>query len=315
MKKIIVDMHSHVGKDIFHGDSKLCEYIEYARKNNVNIGLIMPVPSPCIELSNPNIRYMYWKYLNGQMQYFGKENPYLEVNYQLYHQIKEINDTNINLFFIPMIHPIMDDINYITELIELTDPLAIKIHGIASGVGPNDISDDLIQLLKSKDLPLIVHTDCDNGLGSISMQYIRNINTAFEWANFFIKNNLRGVLNHGASLDERVFNLVNKYSEYLKIAVGPDLVACKDDNRLFITCNSDSHVYYQILKDYVDYKNLLFDIDYNWNRINTTDDDYSIVDRVVDIWGDNSDYILGTNALTFLPQMEKKLVKKYERKR
>lgn len=183
--KFIVDSHSHIGKDIFHGESKIDEYIDFATKSGINVGVLMGVPSPCKELSNVNSRLMYWRYVNNIISYFGPKNPFEEMNYELCNLINTKSSKDLLLLFAAVFHPILDDINYFEKLIKDTTPVAIKIHGIGSGVGPKDISQDYIDFLKLINIPLIVHTDCDFGLGSQSMQYVRNINRAIEWARFF----------------------------------------------------------------------------------------------------------------------------------
>ena len=213
--------------------------------------------------------------------------------------------------FVPTFHPILDEIKKKKKMITETDPVAIKGHGIGSGVGPDDINHDYIELIRAYDLAIIVHTDCDFGQGSISMQYVRNINRAFLWANFFEKNRIKGILNHGASLDLETFKIVNN-SDYLKIALGPDKVACIDNNRLFYDCNGDYKNYLMFLKKYLDMSKIVYDADYNWNKVEGQLDDYDSVERVKEIFGDNEDSenILANNLLDFNPKILKKIRRK-----
>ena len=44
---VVVDSHSHIGKDIFHGDSFIDDYIKFAQKSRIDVGILMGVPSPC----------------------------------------------------------------------------------------------------------------------------------------------------------------------------------------------------------------------------------------------------------------------------
>ena len=81
--KFIVDSHSHIGKDIFHGESKIDEYIDFATKSGINVGVLMGVPSPCRELSNVNSRLMYWQYVKNVISYVGPKNPFKKMNYEL----------------------------------------------------------------------------------------------------------------------------------------------------------------------------------------------------------------------------------------
>ena len=204
-----------------------------------------------------------------------------------------------------------DVIEQFEKMLVITDPVAIKIHGIGSGVGPNDISQDYIELIKKYELPVIVHVDCDFGKGSQSMQYVRNINRAILWAKFFERNKIKGILNHGASLDLDTLELVNN-SDYLRIALGPDKIACIDNNRLFFDCQSDYKEYLRFLKKHLDTSKILYDADYNWNKIEGQVDDYESVERVKEIFGDGSDAvdILSNNLLDFNPKILKKIRRK-----
>src|SRR5574344_956151 len=301
-KEIVVDSHSHIGKDIFHGESALNDYINFAKKSGIDIGILMTVPSPCKSLDDVNSRFMYWKYDGEKMSYYGEKNPFFELNYELNNLVRKESNDKLVLLFAATFHPIMDDIDYFEKMVNDNAPVAIKIHGIGSGVGPKDINIDYIDLIKSLDIPVIVHTDCDFGKGSQSMQYVRNINRAIEWANFFNKNKIKGILNHGASLDKKTFDLVNK-SEYLRIAIGPDKIACIDNNRLFIDCLGNYKNYLQFIKDNVDISKLIYDADYNSNLPNIDDSDYDSVSRVKEIFN-NTDLgkAVGRNLLDYNPK-------------
>lgn len=305
--KFIVDSHSHIGKDIFHGESKIDEYIDFATKSGINVGVLMGVPSPCKELSNVNSRLMYWRYVNNIISYFGPKNPFEEMNYELCNLINAKSSKDLLLLFAAVFHPILDDIYYFEKLIKDTTPVAIKIHGIGSGVGPKDISQDYIDFLKLINIPLIVHTDCDFGLSSQSMQYVRNINRAIEWARFFNENGIKGILNHGASLDKTTFDIVNT-SEYLKVAIGPDKVACIDNNRLFVDCMSNYVNYLKYIRENLHWSKIIYDADFNWNVTNPNSLDYDSVLRIKEIFGDfESSKILGDNLLDFNPLILKRV--------
>ena len=304
---VVVDSHSHIGKDIFHGDSFIDDYIKFAKESGIDVGILMGVPSPCIDLNNVNSRLMYWKYIGEKMQYYGQRNPFMQLNYDLNSLITQKSSRELILLFAAVFHPVMDDIDYFTKMLDETDPVAIKIHGIGSGVGPEDIGKDYIELLRKINIPIIVHTDCDFGKGSISMQHVRNINRAINWANFFDKNRIKGILNHGASLDKETFNIANN-SEYLTIALGPDKIACLDENRLFVDCLKDYRNYLQYIKDNLKISKIIYDTDYNWNLSDKNDIDYDSVKRVKEIFGEEyAIKILGENLTNFNPKILKKV--------
>lgn len=308
MSNFVIDSHSHVGIDFFHGISTIDGYIDFAKKSHIDVGLITGVPSPCTDFSNPNTRFMYWKYDGLNIHYFGQKNPFIKLNYELAELINRKKSNDVKLLFVPMLHPVLDEVEEFEKLIVKTDPVAVKIHGIGSGVGPQNISHEYIELIKKYDLPIIVHTDCDFGMGSPSMQYVRNINRAILWAKFFDKFKIKGILNHGASLDIDTFSIVNN-SDYLRVALGPDLVACLDNNRLFVDCQSIYKNYLLFLKKYLDNKKILYDADYNWNQLNIYDNDYLSVERVKEIFENNYvlQDILANNLLEFNTKIKQKI--------
>lgn len=139
------------------------------------------------------------------------------------------------------------------------------------------------------------------------MQYVRNINRAINWAKFFDKNRIKGILNHGASLDKETFNITNN-SEYLTIALGPDKIACLDENRLFVDCLKDYRNYLQYIKDNLNVSKIIYDADYNWNLLDKSTIDYYSIRRVKEIFGEeNSIKILGENLMNFNPKIIKKI--------
>lgn len=308
--RIIIDSHSHIGKDIFHGNTFIDDYIDFAINSKIDVGILMSVPSPCKNLNDINSRLMYWKYDGKKVLYYGNRNPFCKINYDLNELIKQKSSNNLVLLFAPVFHPILDDIDYFQKMIEDTDPVAIKIHGIGSGVGPESIVGDYVELLKKLNIPIIVHTDCDFGKGSISMKYIRNINRAVEWAKFFDKNKIKGILNHGGSLDVEAFNIVNQ-SDYIKVAVGPDQVACLDNNRLFIDCFKKYKNYLKYIKNNLNISKIVFDTDFNWNLIDLNEKDYDSVLRIEQIFNENdAEKILGINLLDFNPKILSKIKEK-----
>ena len=310
MKPFVIDAHSHVGKDIFHGNSEIDKYITFAKKSGIDVALIMGVPSPCTNLHDINSRTMYWKYSNNKMNYYGEQNPYLKINYNLNELLKKRSSKDLQLLFIQMFHPILDDINQFRKMIEITDPVALKIHGIGSGIGPDDINTEFIKIIKKYELPITVHTDCDFGEGSIAMNYIRNKNCAKEWAKFFLKNEIFGVLNHGASLDKETFNMVNK-SELLKVAIGPDRVACIDKNRLYVDCLQNYKNYLFYIKENLDISKIIYDADYNWNQIDNDSEDYESVQRILEVFPKINEYekVLSKNILNQYPKLKNKIVR------
>lgn len=305
MKDFVIDGHSHIGTDIFHGESTIEGYKKFAKKSKIDAALIMGVPSPCLDLNDVNSRYMYWKYLQNNLEYIGDQNPYQKLNYDLYNLLEKESSEELKLFFVPMFHPVLDDLKEFERLICETNPVALKIHGIGSGVGPEDISKKFIDIIKKYNLTTIVHTDCDfGGQSDISMYFIRNKNLAYDWAKFFDKNEIRGILNHGASLDIKTFEIVNN-SELLKVAIGPDKIACLDKNRLFIECLGNYKKYLEYIKQNLDISKIIYDADYSWNSLDNNVTDFESVNRVLEVFEktDERKRVLSKNILEHTPQL------------
>lgn len=298
---LVIDGHSHFGIDIFHGETNIEGYIEFALRSGINAGLITTVPSPCDILENIDSRRTWWLYNNKIITHHGIKNPFLELNYQLNKLLKEKTNKKLQLFCIPMFHPIMDDIDLFERMIEEIEPVALKLHGIGSGICANDISKEFIKIIKKHELPLIVHTDCDLGNNfDQSMIWIRNINNAKSWAEFFIQNEIYGTLNHGANLDIEAFALINK-TPFVKVALGPAEISCLDSNRTYIDCKRNYKIYLQILRDYLDVSKIIYDADYNWN-IPT---DYKSVDRIKEVFNQyETDMILSNNILSHYKKLK-----------
>lgn len=278
-KELIVDCHSHIGKDYFWRESNIDEYLKIMKSQNIDLALLMPVPGQVI----PNMkdkRYFIWSEDKSmKITYhsdYSKEiiNPYAKVNEYIYEIISSRNSQK-NLEFVPLIHPLLDTPEYIVCLCEQYKPVALKIHGVACGIGPNDIPRNIIKVLKKINLPIIVHTDyCENPQTSID--YMRLKNNPYDWAMFFIKNDLKGYLTHGCRNDLNTLSLVNKH-ENLVIGIGPVL---KISNETFRWVNKIDKPYLDIIKDELSIDKIMFDIDYSWNIDSDKNIDFHPVDEL-----------------------------------
>lgn len=264
-RELIVDCHSHIGKDYFWRESNIDEYLKIVEEQGINLSLLMPVPGQIIP-SMPSKRYFIWSADdNGSIKFYSEDNsreiinPYKKVNDYAFEIISKHNTKN-NLEFIPLIHPLLDTPEHIISLCEKYHPVALKIHGVACGIGPNDIPSNIINALKTVNLPIIVHTDyCANPQKPI--EYMRLKNNPYDWAMFFIKNDLMGYLTHGCRNDLKTFELVNKYRN-LVVGIGPELKISQEPHRWV---NKSDKPYLEILKNELSMDKIMFDIDYSWN--------------------------------------------------
>lgn len=288
---LIIDGHSHFGEDFFHGITLLEDYIKLIDDVGINYGLLMPTPCPIN--SDTKTRVLNWKIDNNQIVYSvhsqckTNRNPYKDINYVYYKKLRNMNSAK--LLFVPMIHPMLDDIDYLKKLVRDIQPVALKIHGVGSGVDPYEIPEEFTQFVKSHDLMVIAHTDFDNGNDKTRYDtlLLRSLNTPFRWCKYFSENQINGVINHGATLDFDVLKMINE-STYLKVALGPDKIIQFDVNRLRCS-KSDltTYGYLSLIKNHVSADKIIFDIDFNWNiNPETHCMDTVFIESIKAIWRD-----------------------------
>ena len=317
---MIIDAHSHFGKDFYCGKINIEDYIECCKEIGVTTGFLMPSPWPIINKNGIETVSLIWEHQNYINRYYYKiqngkkinviKNPYCDVNYIYFNELKK--NTEIDLRFIPLLHATLDEADYLEKMLNDIKPPAIKIHNFASGFSIENINMELMEVIKHNNIPLIIHTSVynyDYGYGA-STRFFRNECHPYKWAKFLIDNNLKGVLNHGACLNLDAINLVNN-NENLMIGIGPDLDISKDFFKVDI--NKEAYFkssYLKFLKQMVSANKLLFDIDFNWN---INDDIYDIeqIKRYKSIWKNSElEDILYKNAINFFKLDSSNLIMK-----
>ena len=277
MNKRIIDAHSHIGRDSFHAFvGEINEYAEKASAIGITDSLVMPAPAPKININNEIINCL-WKYNFSKQEFMfnflGAEysknskacfNPYTLANFMLKREILNYHSA-IHFYFVPLVHPLFDSLEYIEKLL-MEKPKAVKIHGIASGLSPEETSIEFFKLIKQYDIPLIVHTDYDSNQivnpssNAWALNYLRNVNTPSKWITFAIKMGIRIYLTHGVRLDHNSIHLVNT-TDLFVVGIGPDSLISLEPDRLYYP-SSD---YLKVLCDSVSIDKLCFDLDYPWN--------------------------------------------------
>ena len=277
---MIIDGHSHLGLDYHHGLSDMKKYLEYINNLKIDCGIVMPQVNP-----------MYLKngmYVRPNLK---DDNPYSDINNLLYDSVS----SQKKLLYVPYLHIAQDKIKYLEELYERMHPVAFKVHGIGSRTIINDFNTEIVNFLKLNNIPLIIHTDFVIKEKNERLKNLRVGNMAYDWGKFLIKNGIRGVLNHGCSYDRRAFELVNS-SDLLMVGLGPDNMVKENDNRLV---EKISGKYLKDIQKYLDVEKMIFDIDYNWNTSDLSND-YEVINRYKDSF-DEEDLkkVLGINAKKF----------------
>lgn len=323
---MVVDAHSHIGNDFYCGNIEIEEYIRFCKKNKIDVGILMPTPWPQYTCNDQLITSLLWKHNNYEKEYYSlvdgheekvESNPYKKVNYDCFDRINKNVNGDVELYFVPLIHGVLDNAEYLERMLHDLKPKAVKMHGFGSGFSPDEIKDDIIEILKSYNIPIILHTSVynyDYGYGA-DTKFWRNECHPYKWIKFLIDNGLSGVLNHGACLHKETLDLVNE-SNKIMVGLGPDLDISKDFFKVDIPKETYLKIeYLKYLKQNLLSTKILFDIDYNWNVDEKNNIDNNSVQRVSEVWcGRELSNILCENALDFFqlqPSKSKTKVKKF----
>lgn len=322
---MVVDGHSHIGNEKFskRGEITLDAYLDYAKKVGIDIGLIMPVPCPIIpEDCGLHIGkvLLTWKYDEDLKKHIdmseeqilikrGLKNPYKEINSYYYKKVNSYDD-DVKLLFVPIIHPRLDTPEYLEELIKETDPVAVKIHSVGTLSLPENMTQKYTEVLQKYDIPVIVHTDFNNGKfdSNIGLHEAVEKADANKWFEYFENNQIRGTLNHGAALNLDVFEKINK-SKFVKIGIEPSIYFGGEYGRL----NIDKDIYDKlgflgVIKEYLDPSKVIFDVDYDYNQLYEGGLDYNTIKRIKDMWNsEDQEKVLFKNAFEQYPKIIKKI--------
>lgn len=290
---VIIDAHSHIGQDFLFGNSDLSEYVEMCKRNGITQGTLMPQPNACYVIKGKLVPCVKWFYEGqGKISYKTydgiNKNPYKYLNYYFYNECRKVKDIHID--FVPLIHPILDDEDYIQELVRNTKPVALKIHGIGSGVEPATIPESFISILKKLDLPIIIHAEFDDRKKTnydAGKKYIKDVNHPKLWAQFFIDNDLKGLITHGGGIDLETLNLI-RGNPNIMLGIGPDFLLEQQGYR--ISEKQKGKGYLEALKEQMPVEQIVFDLDFNWNKgpdgVNV---DEGTITRIKKVWASQAE--------------------------
>lgn len=266
---MIFDAHSHIGHDWMMTESTMGAYEEVLNKCNVCGGILMPEPGHMNQETQK--RYMMWNFNeSGEIYYYsphGSTNSreYLSkttvlTNDDIYARVQSY-ETDKKIFYSAMINPIIDDLDFYDKIYDRYRCVALKLHGIAGGYGPDMICEEQIYHIKQTRLPLIVHTDYsrkDEG----ALSTIRNMNHPRKWFEFLQKNGLKGYLCHGCRLDIDLLKDISA-CDNIMVGIGPDLAIQRDVNRI-ISAELLNYGYLNNLLECLPADKIVFDIDFNY---------------------------------------------------
>jgi predicted TIM-barrel fold metal-dependent hydrolase len=145
---MIIDCHAHIGKDVFGERKNILNFNGTPQKQSIeeflakmsNLGIdraiIYPFPSPLKQFEEDN----FW---------YHKENRYL---------MKFVEEYRQQLYFIPAVNPAdKRSIDYCIELVERYNLKGLKIHTRPIQYEPRHLDLFILDFLKNKDLPLVLH--------------------------------------------------------------------------------------------------------------------------------------------------------------
>lgn len=305
---MIYDAHSHIGVDAFHFLPSTIEgYLQKAEKLNIDEANLMPVPSPVYtDISGTIIKPLTWKFEDNSFHHYKIEknediifkncslNPYSEFNNLLRNNLLNQSE-ELKLNFIPLIHPIYDRTDYVNSLLDL-NPRAVKIHGIASGIFPEQTRSELLELFSQRKIPVIIHTDFYTKDPREPIELLYKNNTASRWLSLFQENSVKAYITHGARLEKNAFDIINN-SDLFVVGLSPDILITNEPKRL-----SRNLPYLETILDEIDINKICFDLDYSWNLINRENSklDLTLPERLKDILSSkNLSSVLYDNANNF----------------
>ena len=272
MTSRIIDAHSHIGVDSFYPfEGTLQEYVANAKQMGITDSILMPVTSPAIYYGNHKNSQLLWQFDSSTKSFSFRSmgvkscivnsrfkiHPYAVYNDIIKNAVSSFS-TDINLHFIPLVHPLLDSLRYL-EYILNNHPKAIKIHGIAAGIFPSQVPDDFWIMLKDYNIPVIVHTDFNSSDSTSPISILRNENNAYSWVKILEKNGIKGYITHGARLNKKSIEIINSSGLFV-VGIGPDSLIALEPNRLEATGD-----YLKQLFEEVSINTLCFDLDYPWN--------------------------------------------------
>lgn len=98
---MVIDGHSHIGDDFYHGQADIDGDIKFATETGINVGLLMLVPSPCMLVDGVNKPVVSWFKDGEYIKFDARENPFYELNYKLYNQILKKSTESLSSTRIP----------------------------------------------------------------------------------------------------------------------------------------------------------------------------------------------------------------------
>ncbi|MDO8497710.1 MAG: hypothetical protein Q7S61_04160 [bacterium] len=270
-----IDAHGHFGNSFLGPESRMEDYLPEARRIGVVGTIVSPGPTPEIITAEGIYYPCLWRRDEmGKMTYFSQwsnpngqvlrtkeaiENPYKDVNELLFRRIQKLNSVP-SIFVMPIHHPKLDTAPGLKETLREYPTVALKIHGISTFTGPEDVPDYTIDILKAEDKPLVVHTDMYRGKITHDVHEAYRLNDPVKWVEWSQETGVRTLITHGARLSDKAIQLASR-AENIVIGIAPDILLMSEPDRLAYKPDN----YLEALLAMVPADKLVYDIDFGWN--------------------------------------------------
>ena len=312
-----IDAHSHFGKSFLGPESNIDVYLTHAQEIGVVTALASPGPTPEIHSTNGIYYPCLWEVTNGVITYFQQwgdvdgtllkkniadKNPYHGVNEELFKKVSKLI-YGPKIYVMPIHHPKLDTLLEIKLMLEQRPSVALKVHGISTFTGPEDISPTVIDILRKTNKPIVVHTDLYFGEAAQDIHRAYKLNDPNKWVEWAKETKIKLLITHGARLSETAINLAKKLDN-VRIGIAPDLLLMSEPERLALPTEE----YLEFLLKTVPSDKLIYDIDYGWNvseRNNWSTLDWGMHLRIMetanklDISDENLQFIFYENSAIF----------------
>jgi hypothetical protein len=144
------------------------------------------------------------------------------------------------------------------------NPVAVKIHGVAAGVIPEQIPKSVLEIIAKSGRPIILHTDNINGSLENPFDYLRKSNSASRWIDVLSDHGVKGYISHGAYLCKDAFKKINDSDNFL-LGLGPIKLIEADKSNLLQSIDISYEGYLHKIFDQVNINKIAFDIDFPCN--------------------------------------------------
>lgn len=287
-----IDAHGHFGKSYLGPESSIEGYLSDAEKLGIVACIASPGPTPEITKEGLLFRPCMWAFKGDELIYLeqvcnlestvirespANVNPYQAVNDSLIAQIDRLVG-KVSIYVMPIHHPILDTAEEISRLLISRKTIALKIHGVSTFTGPEDVNSGIIDTLKRRKKPLVVHTDMYKFEITNPIQKAYRLNDPIKWALWARETKIPTLITHGARLSQEAIQLASEVDNVV-IGIAPDLLLGSEPERLAIEADS----YLNALLEIVPPNKLVFDIDYGWNvseRNQWAKRDWKMTDRL-----------------------------------